>query len=166
MAVNKIKIDFDYIVELLRGFVENIQESDEDFARKLAEVKEIIEDFAQDNPKLSEMLMEILKQIEQDKSKFAGQDISEIIHKMRKEAINKEIQKFADKWYIPFETVEFEAYHFRNGVLSNETNLKEAADFAAYKENSEKALPKFKFFGELIKDFKEGLMPEITPLLE
>ena len=166
VAVNKIKIDFDYIVELLRGFVENIQESDEDFARKLAEVKKIIEDFAQDNPKLSEMLMEILKQIEQDKSKFAGQDISEIIHKMRKEAINKEIHRFADKWYIPFETVEFEAYHFRNGVLSNETNLKEAADFAAYKENSEKALPKFKFFGELIKDFKEGLMPEITPLLE
>ena len=38
-------------------------------------------------------------------------------------------------------------------------------DYAAYKDATEDALPKFKINGALIKDFKENLMPVIIPLL-
>lgn len=58
-----------------------------------------------------------------------------------------------------------DSYNFKDGELANENKLKAAADYAAYKDNTVDALPKFKFNGALIKEFKEVLMSEISPLL-
>ena len=100
------------------------------------------------------------------KAKFMGQDISVIINQMRYAAIDKEIEKFSSKWFVPFDDVKYEAYNFKDGELANENKLKALADYATYKEHTPDALPKFKFNGALIKEFKEVLMPEISPLLE
>ena len=43
---------------------------------------------------------------------------------------------------------------------------KELADYATYKMEISEALPKFKFNGTLIREFKEILMPEIGSLIE
>ena len=64
-----------------------------------------------------------------------------------------------------FDDVKYEAYNFKDGELANENKLKEKADYAAYKEATPGAMPKFKFNGALIRDFKEVLMPEILLLL-
>lgn len=170
VAYNKFKIDFEYIVELLQGFVDFLRPEDDDydeseFEHKLLELREIVREYAEDNPGLSSILMQVLDEIESDKSKFMGQDMSVIINQMRYTAIDKEIEKFATKWFIDFEDVKYEAYNFRDGELANENKLKENADYAAYKAATEDALPKFKFNGALIKDFKENLMPVIIPLL-
>ena len=170
VAYNKFKIDFEYIVELLQGFVDFLDQKDEDideteFEHKLLQLKEIVKEFAQDNPKLSALLLQVLEEIEQDKVKFMGQDISVIINQMRYQAIDKEIEKFAIKWFIPFEDVRYEAYNFRDGEIANENKLKEAADYTAYKSKTLDALPKFKFNRILITEFKEKLMAEIGPLL-
>jgi len=169
VAFSKFKIDFEYIVELLQGFVDFLDQKDKDFDevefnRKLLNLKEIVKEFAEDNPRLSDLLMQILDEIEQDKEKFMGQDISVTINQMRYAAIDKEIRKFATKWFIDFEDVKYEAYNYKDGELANENKLKESADYAAYKEATEDALPKFKFNGALVRDFKETLMPEISPL--
>lgn len=171
VAFNKFKIDFEYIVELLQGFVDFLEQKDNDFdevefEHKLLQLKEIVKDFAEDNPSLSNLLMQVLNEIEQDKVRFMGQDISVIINQMRYAAIDKEIEKFALKWFVDFDDVKYEAYNFKDGELANENKLKENADYAAYKEATPDALPKFKFNGALIKDFKEVLMPEISPLFE
>ncbi len=169
VAFNKFKIDFEYIVELLQGFVDLLDQSEDDFdevefERKLLYLKEIIKEFAEDNPRLSGLLMEVLDEIEQDKEKFMGQDISVIINEMRYAAIEKEIRAFAEKWFIGFENVRYEAYNFKDGEIANENKLKENADYSAYKESTSDPVPKFKFNGALIKSFKEDLMPEIEPL--
>ena len=170
IAVNKFKIDFEYIVELLQGFIDFLKPEDEDFdeikfEHKLLELREIIREFSEDNPRLSDIFMQVLDEIESDKTKFMGQDISVMINQMRYTAIDKELEKFAIKWFIDFEDVKYEAYNFRDGELANENKLKENANYAAYKEATEDALPKFKFNGALIRDFKEELMPVIGPLL-
>lgn len=169
VAYNKFKIDFEYIVELLQGFVDLLDQAEDDFdevefERKLLYLKEIIKEFAEDNPRLSGLLMEVLDEIEQDKEKFMGQDISVIINEMRYAAIEKEIRAFAEKWFIGFENVRYEAYNFKDGEIANENKLKENADYSAYKESTSDPVPKFKFNGALIKSFKEDLMPEIEPL--
>ena len=168
MAFNKFKIDFEYIVELLQGFVDFLKPEDKDFdefEHKLLELREIVKEYAEDNPGLSGILMQVLDEIEGDKNKFMGQDMSVIINQMRYTAIDKELEKFAAKWFIDFEDVKYEAYNFKDGELANENKLKENADYAAYKDATEDALPKFKFNGALIRDFKEELMPVIAPLL-
>jgi type I restriction enzyme R subunit len=170
VAFNKFKIDFEYIVELLQGFVDFLRPEDEDFdetefEHKLLELREIVKEYAEDNPGLSSILMQVLDEIESNKTKFMGQDMSVIINQMRYKAIDKEIEKFATKWFIDFEDVKYEAYNFKDGELANENKLKENADYAAYKAAVENALPKFKFNGALIRDFKDELMPIIAPLI-
>ena len=171
VAYSKFRIDFEYIVELLQGFVDFLDQKDNDysevdFEHKLLELKEVVKEFAENNPKLSELLLQVLEEIEKDKEKFLGQDISVVINEMRYAVIDKEIKFFAEKWFIPFEDVKYEAYNFKDGQLANENKLKDNADYAAYKETSAEALPKFKFRKVMIDEFKEELMPAIAPLFE
>lgn len=171
VAYSKFRVDFEYLVELLQGFVDFLDQKDTDvdeveFQHKLIELREIIKEFSDDNPKLSNLLLQVLDDIELDKEKFMGQDISVIINRMRYDAIDKEVTKFAVKWFIPVEDVKYEAYNFKDGEIANESKLKDGADYAAYKESTPDPLPKFKFRSVMIDEFKNILMQEIAPLLE
>ncbi len=171
VAYSKLRIDFEYIVELLRGVVESLDQSQNDFDEtefetRIRTIKEIITEFADDNSKLSALLMQVVKEIEKDKEKFLGQDISVIINQMRYAVIDAEIKKYAEKWYLDFEDVKYEVFQFRDGELANENKLKDSADYAVYKEEKEDALPKFRFRTLMIDEFKNVLMQEIAPLLD
>ncbi len=170
VAYNKFKINFEYIVELLQGFIDCLDQSEDNFDEvdldhKLLLIRGIVEEYAEDNPKLSDLFIQVLDDIEQDKSKYVGQDVSVIINQMRYAAIDKEIKKFAEKWFIDFEDVKYEAYNFKDGEIANENKLKENANYSAYKEATSDPIPKFKFNGALIRSFKEELMAEIGPLI-
>ena len=170
VAYNKFKINFEYIVELLQGFVDFLDQSEEDFDsvefdKKLLVLREIVREFSESNSGLGRLLMYVLSEIEKDKKKYLGQDISVIINQMRYAAVDKEICDFADKWFIDAEDVKYEAYNYKDGEIANENKLKENANYAAYKTSVENPMPKFKFNGALIKSFKEELMPEISSLL-
>ena len=171
IAYSKIRVDFEYIIELIQGVVESLDQSSDDFEDvefeiRIARLREIIAEFAEDNPKLGELLNIVVDDIEKDKTKYIGQDVSVIINQMRYEAIDREVERFAEKWYLNPEDVRYEVYHFKDGVLANENNLKENADYTSYKENTPDAMPKFKFRNEMIKEFKYDLMVNILPLLE
>ncbi len=170
VAYSKLRIDFEYIVELLQGFVESLDPSENDFdtaefEARIRTIKEIIAEFAADNPQLSVLLTQIVDEIEKDQKRFLGQDISAIINQMRYAVIDEEIRKYAEKWYLQFEDVKYEVFHFRDGELANENKLKDNVDYAAYKEQTDDALPKFKFRKAMIDAFKNVLMPEIASLI-
>lgn len=171
VAYNKLRVDFEYIIELLQGVVESLDQSENnfkeaDFEHDMSLIRGLIEDFSKDNPKLSALLGSIVDEIEKDKTKYIGQDISVIVNEMRYAAIDKEIEDFANKWYVDFETVRYEVYNFRDGELANENNLKEKADYTSYKNNEAEPMPKFKFRKEMIEDFKDNLMESVLPLLD
>lgn len=163
-AFHRFRVDYDYIMELLRGMVAAIEETEEEFQKKLAEVREIIQEFAEDNPKLSELLLQVVSEIESDRKQFAGKDISSMIIKMRENAVDKEVEKFAKKWFVPFEDVKYEVYHYQDGQIANENILKSKADYTAYRAANPDVM-KFEFYDNLIEDFKNSLMPEIMPLI-
>ena len=169
VAYSKFKVDFEYIVELLQGFVDSVNNEESgstEFNSKLKELRETVDEFAAANPKLSILIMQLIDEIEEDKEKYRDKDISAIINQMRHAAADKEIKKYADKWFLEEEEVKYEAHNYKDGKLANENKLKESANYSAYKESSEAPLPKFKYYGELSKEFKEALMPEISPLIE
>ena len=120
--------------------------------------------YSEDNSKLGSLLESILEDIVNNSEKYENQDVSVIINQMRQSAIDKEIRLFSEKWFVDFDDVKYEAYHFKDGKLANESKLKEKTDYAAYKEATDEPVKKFKFFSAMIKDFKEDLMPEIAPL--
>ena len=41
---------------------------------------------------------------------------------MRQSAIDKEIRLFSEKWFVDFEDVKYEAYHFKDGKLQMKVN--------------------------------------------
>ncbi len=171
VAYNKFRIDFEYIVQLLQGFVDNLVKDfgnfdEEEFAANIKRLRELVAEFAENNEKLSTLLNKIIDDIELNKEKYIGQDISMIINDMRYSAIDDEIRKYSDMWYIDFEDVRFEVFNYKSGVIANETKFKEKADYAAYKENTENAMPKFKFYKALVDYFRNNLMPEISPLMD
>ncbi len=170
VAYSKLRIDFEYIVELLRGVVEYLDQSSDDYDEAMFEamirsLKGFIEEFSGSNPKLSALLMQVVSEIQADPKKYAGQDISVIINQMRYDAVDKEVTRFALKWHLPAEMVRYEAYNYRIGQLANENSLKDAIDYAAYKEENADAVPKFKYRSMMIADFKENLMPAVEPLI-
>lgn len=166
VAVDKIKVDYDYIIDLISGFVDSLGdvESEVEYEKKLTEIKEVIAAYSEDNPKLGALLEGVLEDIVNNSEKYENQDVSVIINQLRQSAIEKEIRRFSEKWFVDFEDVKYEAYHFKDGKLANENKLKEKANYAAYKEATEEPVKKYKFFSAMIKDFKEVLMPEIAPL--
>nr|WP_027871756.1 HsdR family type I site-specific deoxyribonuclease [[Eubacterium] cellulosolvens] len=167
IAYNKFKIDYEYIVSLLQGFLDSIDDfTEEEFKEKLAEVRKEVEQYADNNAALSSLFMQWLDELESDTSKFMGQEVSEMIYRMKEKVIDEEVKLFADKWFVDFDDVKYEAMHFKHGELANENKLKERANYAAYKEATEGAMPKFKFNGALIRSFKEELMPLILPLIK
>lgn len=171
IAYNKLRIDFEYLVELLQGFVEYLDDpksKETEFKEKIQKLREITNEFAKTNPKLGELLNQVIDEIEKDKEKFIGQDISVIVNQMRYDAIDKEIQLFAKKWFLDPEDVRYEAMNYKDGVLANENKLKDKANFKEYLKVTENPITtkKFKFRSMLVDDFREVLMPSIQPLLD
>lgn len=171
IAYNKLRIDFEYIVELLQGVVESLDQTKDDyneadFEIKINLIRQMINEFAETKPKLAELLYQIVDKIAKNPESYIGKDISIIINQMRYEAINKEVDAFAKKWFIDPEAVKYEVFNYQEGHLSGENNLKDKADFTTYTETVPNPLPKFKFRKVLINEFKNTLMENISPLLD
>lgn len=171
VAYNSLRIDFEYLVALLQGFVDSLNQEEDDFDAAIFEaeirrLREYIADFSGDNTKLGALLAGVLDDIEKNREKYIGKDIGVMINELRYEVIDEEVRKYAKRWYLDEEDVRYEVYHFKDGELANETRLKDGADYTRYEVETENALSKFKFRIEMIKSFKEELMAEIEPFLD
>ena len=55
--------------------------------------------------------------------------------------------------------------HYKNGEIPNESVIKTNVNYTQYKEQQEKALPKFKYYAKLMAELKKTLDEEVKPLL-
>lgn len=53
----------------------------------------------------------------------------------------------------------------RNGEITNESAIKATIDFTSYKAAQERALPKFKYYAQMMAELKKTLDEEIKPLI-
>ena len=61
--------------------------------------------------------------------------------------------------------VLYAAVHYRNGVIPNENEIKATCNYAGYKEEQEKPLPKFKYYNRMMAELRKVLDEEIEPLM-
>lgn len=171
VAYSKLRVDFEYIIELMQGVVESLDQTDNnfdevEFESNIKRLRGLIEEFHNENPMLGTLLTNVVDEMESDKDKYIGQDISIIVNQMRYEAVDSAIEEFAEKWYLDNEDVRFEAYNYHDGVMASESLFKEKSDYTTYKEDVDNPLPKFKFRKILVEEFKNDLMEQISPLIE
>jgi type I restriction enzyme R subunit len=169
MAFSNTKIDYEYIINLIQNIVapkedeENI--TPEERKKKLEEVKQYVEELRKENPKVADLMSGIIREIEQDENKYRGQSILNIVENMKMDCIDRVVSDFCLTWFASKDDVMYAATHYRNGEIPNESAIKATIDFTSYKETQEKALPKFKYYAQMIAELRKTLEEEIKPLL-
>ena len=169
MAGIELKIDYEYIINLIQNIVtpedDEADMSPEEKQKQLNEVKQYVEELRKDNSKIADIMSDLIYEIELDESKYHGQSILNIVENMKNSCINKVITQFCNTWYASKEDVMYAAMHYRGGEIPNENAIKATIDYASYKRDCEKALPKFKFYTQMIKDLRSVLEDEVKPLI-
>ena len=169
MAYSNIKIDYEYIINLIQNIVTPDDEEEEitpqERERRMYEVKQYIDELRKDNPKVADIMTELINNIESDSNVYKGQSILNIVENMKNESIEKVITDFCINWYASKDDVMYAATHYRNGEIPNESAIKSNVDYTTYKTQQEKALPKFKYYKILMEELKKTLEEEIKPLI-
>ena len=168
MAYSHTKIDYEYIINLIQNIVtpsEDEEITPEKREKQMEEVKQYIDDLRKENSKVADIMSNLVSEIEQDENKYKGQSILNIVENMKNECIEKVVYEFCVNWCVPKEDVMYAAMHYRNDEIPNESAIKSNADFASYKEVQERAIPKFKYYNQLIAELKKILKEEVKPLI-
>ncbi len=170
MAYSNTKIDYEYIINLIQNIVTpNEDEEDispEERQKQIEEVKQYIEEMRKDNAKVADIMSNLVYEIELDERKYRGQSILNIVENMKHDCIDKVVSDFCRTWYTSKEDVMYAALHYRNGEIPNESVIKSTIDYTTYKEVQEKAVPKFKYYAQCMKELKKVLDEEIKPLID
>ena len=168
MAYSHTKIDYEYIINLIQNIVtpdDDLEVTPEQRKKQIEEVKQYIEDLRKDNFQVADIMDSLVYEIELDKDKYKGQSILNIVENMKRDCIEKVVKDFCLTWYASKDDVMYAATHYRNGEIPNENAIKITSDFAGYKAAQEKAIPKFKYYTQLLSALKKTLDEEIKPLI-
>ena len=168
MAYSSTKIDYEYIINLIQNIVTPEEDegdiSPEERQKKIGEIRQYVEELRRDNPKIADIMSGLIDEIETDAEKYKGKSILNIVENMKQDCIDRVITDFCLIWYASKDDVMYAANHYRNGEIPNESRIKATIDFTSYKAAAEKALPKFKYFAQMMAELKKTLDEEIKPL--
>lgn len=169
MAYSNTKIDYEYIIHLIQNIVSPKEDNEnitpEERQKKLDEVKQYVDELRKENPKVADIMSGLIYEIELDENKYKGQSILNIVENMKMECIDKVVTDFCITWYASKDDVMYAATHYRNGVIPNESAIKATIDFTSYKNAQENALPKFKYYAQMMAELRKTLEEEIKPLM-
>lgn len=169
MAYSNTKIDYEYIINLIQNIVTSDESGEgvtpEERQKKIDEVKQYVKELRKENPKVADIMANLIYEIELDESKYKGQSILNIVENTKQECIDKVITDFCITWYASKDDVMYAATHYRNGEIPNESAIKATIDFTSYKAARERALPKFKYYALMMAELKKTLEEEIKPLV-
>ncbi|MCI8379213.1 MAG: HsdR family type I site-specific deoxyribonuclease, partial [Lachnospiraceae bacterium] len=168
MAYSSTKIDYEYIINLVQNIVTpGDGEGDitpEERQKKIGEIRQYVEELHRDNPKIADIMSGLIDEIEADAEKYKGKSILNIVENMKQDCIDRVITDFCLTWYASKDDVMYAVNHYRNGEIPNESRIKATIDFTSYKAEKEKALPKFKYYAQMMSELKKTLDEEIKPL--
>ena len=168
MAYSQTKIDYEYIINLIQNLVtpdDGEEVSPEQRQKKIEEVNQYISDLGKENPKVADIMSNLMKEIETDQDKYRGKSILNIVDNMKQECIERVVSDFCVTWFASKEDIMYAALHYRNGEIPNESAIKQTADFISFKESQERAIPKFKYYSMMATALKKTLEEEIKPLI-
>lgn len=169
MAYSNTKIDYEYIIHLIQNIVTPDDEAEditpEERQKKIDEVKQYVEELNKENPKIAQIMSDLIAEIEKDEEKYKGQSILHIVEDTKQDCIDKVITDFCYRWFASKEDIMYAVTHYRNGEIPNESAIRTTVDYTSYKKAQEKAIPKFKYYAKLFEELRKTLDEEIEPLM-
>ena len=169
MSYSNIKIDYEYIINLIQNIVTPDDDSEditpEERQKKIEEVKQYVGELRKENPKVADLMSNLITEIEADENKYKGQSILNIVENMKQDCIDRVISEFCIIWHASKDDVMYAASHYRNGEIPNESAIKMTLDYTSYKKVQESAVPKYKYYSKCMAELKRTLEEEIKPLI-
>ena len=168
MAYSNTKIDYEYIINLIKNIVtsdDGEELTPEQRQKQIDEVKQYVDELRKDNPKVADIMSNLIYEIESDSNKYRGKSILNIVDNMKQECIDKVITDFCITWYASKSDVMYAATHYRNGIIPNETVITTTIDYKSYRASQENALHKFQYYNKVMEELRKTLDEEIKPLL-
>ena len=164
------KIEIDYISslcsdELIAYLVEGITNAKGKTLKDCLNNGDVKEELNKENPKIAQIMSDLITEIEKDEEKYKGQSILHIVEDTKKDCIDQVITDFCYRWFASKEDIMYAATHYRNGEIPNESAIRTTVDYASYKKAQEKAIPKFKYYAKLFEELRKTLDEEIEPLM-
>lgn len=167
MAYSEIKIDYEYIIQLIQNIVTPNEEeeiTEEERKKRIGEAKQYIEELHKQNPKVADIMADLIYEIELDDKKYRDKSIYNIVENTKRECIDKIITEFCVEWYASKDDVMYAATHYRNGEIPNESAVKLTSEYQSYRAAKERELPKYKYYALMIAALRKTLEEEIVPL--
>ena len=140
MAYSNTKIDYEYIINLIQNIVSPGEDeediSPEERQQQIDEVKQYIEELRNGNPKMADIMSNLVSEIEVDADRYKGHSILNIVETTKQKYIENRISDFCEKWYAEPDDVMYAAMHYRNDEIPNEGVIKATIDYTCFKANA------------------------------
>jgi type I restriction enzyme R subunit len=166
-AYSSIKIDYEYIISLIQNII--MPDDDEiitpqEKQKRMEEVKQYVDELRKENPKMAEIMSEVIGKIELDEENFKGKSISNIVEKMKMDCVGAVVDEFCGKWCVSRDDVMLAVNNYRGEEVPYAGKIKQSADFDRYRETNENPLPKYRYVTSMTDELKCILDEEIKPL--
>ena len=169
-SVKTEEINYEYILMLIQAFVPSMGDEYELIAKEdkkaVDEVNRYISDLSKSNSKLAELMEKLWRNIRQDPENYRGQNVSSLLENMIQETQYTIIQDFSKKWYVQESELAYVVanYNPNKEKQNGESELKQSADYLAYKESTEEPVPKLRYWKTVRNDLEKIVKKEILPL--
>ena len=98
MAYSSTKIDYEYIINLIQNIVSPEEDQEEitpeERQKKLAEIKQYVEELRKENAKVADLMSDLIADIEEDDTKYRGKSITNILDNMKRDCVEKVVADF------------------------------------------------------------------------
>jgi type I restriction enzyme R subunit len=169
-SVKTEDINYEYIVMLIQAFVPSGDDEYELLAREdevsNAEVNKYIAELGKSNPKLSLVMQKLWDGIKQNPEDFRDKNVSNVLEDMIQSEEQEFIHDFSEKWHVNEDELTYVVanYNPKRDKQNGENELKQSADYEAYREKVENPVPKLRYWKTVRSDLKEVMQNEILPL--
>ena len=162
-------VDYEYIVALMEQFVANHKEAQnaQQRARQKEEITQYIDGIIKANPKLGTLVSHVWNEALVHPERYQDVGIMTALEQTKKQSIQSILKKLCDTWCLDMQSVMYaaNAYHAGDEAIPFLKEVKDSADFKAYKEKMGKeALKPYKYKGRLAEALRKVLDEDILPL--
>lgn len=164
-SVHMDEINYHYILSLIQNLMEAQTTKISDREKEL--VDKYIQDLAQHNPKLSELIDRLWTDIQTDKTAHQGQSVTYLLDQMIDQTIADKVKEKAQHWQVGVDELQFVVDNFREGrdKQLGEKAMSDSQDYQAYKDaHGDAALNKLKYKKALKEDYQTMIREDILPL--
>ncbi|MDN6729898.1 MAG: type I restriction endonuclease subunit R [Alkalibacterium sp.] len=169
-SIKTEEINYEYILMLIQAFVPSGDDEYElvpkEDKKATEEVNKYIEELAKSNPKISVIMRKLWDNVLDNPEDYRDKNVSNILEDMVQSEEQAIIQDFSDRWELEEEELTYVVanYNPKRNKQNGENELKQTADYYAYREKVNEPVPKLRYWKTVRSDLKEVMNKEILPL--